>query len=66
MTIPAGTYIIYNRVLSPAGEKLAISFNGNNQLATVKPLVDGDASQKVCSSTISFTQIALTTSVHSG
>lgn len=35
---PAGTYVIYNRILSPTGQKLAISFNGQNATATVKPL----------------------------
>lgn len=47
MSIPIGTYIIYNRVLSPAGEKLAITFNGNNRGVTVKTLSDGDTSQQV-------------------
>jgi len=34
---PAGTYIIYNRVLSPTGQKLAITFQGDDQFATVEP-----------------------------
>jgi hypothetical protein len=38
----AGDYVIYNRVLSPTGEKLALSFNGQNQTVTVKPLDKGD------------------------
>ncbi|KZP02658.1 hypothetical protein FIBSPDRAFT_969741 [Athelia psychrophila] len=46
MSIPTGTYVIYNRVLSPLGEKLAITFNGSNQGATVKALANGDASQQ--------------------
>ena len=33
----AGNYIIYNRVLSPTGQKLAITFHGDNQFATVEP-----------------------------
>jgi hypothetical protein len=33
---PAGNYIIYNRVLSPTGQKLAITFQGENQDATVE------------------------------
>jgi hypothetical protein len=32
----AGNYIIYNRVLSPTGQKLAITFQGENQFATVE------------------------------
>ncbi len=33
----AGNYIIYNRVLSPSGQKLAITFHGDGQFATVEP-----------------------------
>ena len=33
----AGNYIIYNRVLSQTGQKLAITFNGDNQYPTVEP-----------------------------
>jgi CCL2 lectin-like len=42
----AGNYVIYNRVLSPTGDKLAITFNGQNANATVQPL-SYNASQKV-------------------
>jgi hypothetical protein len=35
-----GNYVIYNRVLSPTGEKLALSFNGENQTVTVEPFSD--------------------------
>jgi hypothetical protein len=38
-----GNYVIYNRVLSPTGEKLALSFNGENQTVTVRPLDDTNA-----------------------
>jgi len=34
---PAGDYVIYNRVLSPTGQKLAITFHGNNKNVTVRP-----------------------------
>jgi len=34
---PAGNYLIYNRVLSPTGQKLAITFQGADQYATVEP-----------------------------
>jgi hypothetical protein len=40
---PSGIYAIYNRVLSPAGEKLALNFNGQSQTVTVKPLDRSDA-----------------------
>lgn len=43
---PAGNYVIYNRVLSTSGEKLALTFNGQSQTVTVKPL-DKNASQIV-------------------
>lgn len=33
-----GTYVIYNRVLSPTGDKLALSYNGENQYVTAEPL----------------------------
>jgi len=39
MSKPAdGTYVIVNRVLSPNDEKLAITFNGEGNTATVTPL----------------------------
>ncbi|KAK7692676.1 hypothetical protein QCA50_004309 [Cerrena zonata] len=37
-TIPDGDYVIYSRALSNFGQKLAISFNGNDTYATLKPL----------------------------
>jgi len=37
---PAGLYIIYNRVLSPTGEKLAITYNGERNAVTVSPFSD--------------------------
>jgi len=37
-SLPNGDYIIYSRALSSTGEKLALSSNGVNQLASVKPL----------------------------
>ena len=37
---PAGLYIIYNRVLSPTGEKLAITYNGERNAVTVTPFSD--------------------------
>ena len=33
----AGNYRIYSRVLTPTGEKLAITFHGENQFVTVEP-----------------------------
>ncbi|KAF9554207.1 hypothetical protein CPC08DRAFT_766895 [Agrocybe pediades] len=35
-----GSYVIYNRVLSPNGEKLAITFNGQNNTLIVTPKND--------------------------
>ncbi|KAG9224206.1 hypothetical protein CCMSSC00406_0004705 [Pleurotus cornucopiae] len=35
-----GTYYIVNRVLSPAGQKLALTFNGERNTVTVTPLVN--------------------------
>ena len=42
----AGTYVIVNRVLSPKGEKLAITFNGQGHAATVTARSDS-AAQRV-------------------
>ncbi|KAH7335382.1 hypothetical protein B0J17DRAFT_669923 [Rhizoctonia solani] len=33
-----GVYMIYNRVLSPFGQRLAMTFNGKDQPTTVTPL----------------------------
>ena len=33
-----GDYVIYNRVLDPNGQKLAITFQGNGEYATLEPL----------------------------
>jgi len=45
-----GTYVIYNRVLSPAGEKLAVTFKDgskpNEGIAILTPLKSGDDKQK--------------------
>jgi hypothetical protein len=37
---PAGSYVIYNRVLSPTGDKLAITFGGQGKNLTVTPLTN--------------------------
>jgi hypothetical protein len=44
---PAGNYIIYNRLLSPTGQKLVITFNGDDKFATVEPLAH-NKNQVVC------------------
>ncbi|CCO31802.1 hypothetical protein RSOLAG1IB_07344 [Rhizoctonia solani AG-1 IB] len=41
-----GTYIIYNRVLSPNGKQLAMTFNGNGQSITATPLNAQDTKQQ--------------------
>ncbi|KAG8882828.1 hypothetical protein FRB97_004404 [Tulasnella sp. 331] len=47
MSKPAdSTYYIINRVLSPTGEKLVITYNGQNQAATVTPMAANDAKQQ--------------------
>ena len=35
---PAGRYVIYNRVLSPTGAKLALTFRGQSNSVTGTPL----------------------------
>jgi len=42
-----GTYYIYNRVLSPIGDKLAITYQGENKYAIVTPLKNSTAQQWV-------------------
>ncbi|KAG2005032.1 hypothetical protein CC2G_003530 [Coprinopsis cinerea AmutBmut pab1-1] len=45
VTLSAGNYIIYNRVLSPRGEKLALTYPGRQRTpVTVSPL-DGSSEQ---------------------
>ena len=34
---PPGNYIIYSRILGPTGQKLAITFHGDDRFATVEP-----------------------------
>lgn len=47
-TMPAaGTYRIVNRVLSPTGDKLAITYNGQGSAATVTPSTASDDTQLV-------------------
>jgi len=43
-----GTYVIANRVLSPSGQELAITFNGENHATTLTPKANSPA-QRVCS-----------------
>ena len=45
-----GTYVIVNRVLSPEGDKLAITFNGEGNALTVDPSAESaSTSQRVSS-----------------
>ncbi len=37
-----GTYYIVNRMLSPSGQKLALTFNGENNTVTVTPLINAN------------------------
>ncbi|KAG8913683.1 hypothetical protein FRC01_004430 [Tulasnella sp. 417] len=41
--IPDGTYYIVNRILSPKGERLAITFNGDNKVATLTALTNAES-----------------------
>jgi len=43
-----GTYVIANRILSPSGQELAITFNGENHATTLTPKANSPA-QRVCS-----------------
>ncbi|CAE6401441.1 unnamed protein product [Rhizoctonia solani] len=43
--LDAGVYIIYNRVLSPTGQRLAMTFNGTGEPITVAPLDTSSANQ---------------------
>lgn len=52
MAAPAGTYYIINRVLSPTGDKLALTFEGQGSAAQVTPLANA-ANQQVCRITTS-------------
>jgi hypothetical protein len=45
-----GTYVIYNRVLSVNGEKLAMTFNGDQQSITVTKLDSWNTKQRVSTS----------------
>lgn len=40
-----GAYVIYNRVLDSSGKKLAMTYNGNSELVTVKALSGGTDQQ---------------------
>jgi len=44
-TITPGTYYIFNKALDVNGNKLAITFNSQNQTAVVQPLVNSSAQQ---------------------
>ena len=47
--LPSGDYVIYNRVLGHTGSKLAITFNGVNQYATVQPLGSSASQNQIVS-----------------
>ena len=48
MSRPApGNYIIYSRILSSSGRKLAMTFKGENQFATVEDFADQENKQIV-------------------
>ena len=44
----AGNYHIYNRLLSTAGERLAITFHGENQFVTIEPFAEDNNDQVFC------------------
>jgi len=43
-----GTYAIVNQVLSPKGEKLAVTFNGGGNAVTLTPYCESSNTQHVC------------------
>ena len=43
----AGNYVIYSRRLSPSGQKLVMTFNGENQYATLEPFTSQNNNQVV-------------------
>ncbi len=44
---PAGTYNIISRILSPTGQQLAVTFNGEGAAITLQPLATTDLAQIV-------------------
>ena len=53
----AGNYYILNRVLSPDGEELALTFNGVDRYVTVTPFIRSNSNQHVsCSWFICYTK----------
>ena len=54
MSLPNGNYTVTNRAQGPAGERLAITFNGVNNTATLTPL--SSAASQVVSSLHSLPQ----------
>ena len=44
---PAGTYNIISRILSPTGQQLAVTFNGEGAAVTLEPLATTDLAQIV-------------------
>ncbi|KJA14051.1 hypothetical protein HYPSUDRAFT_1074345 [Hypholoma sublateritium FD-334 SS-4] len=42
---PAGTYNIISRILSPSGQQLAVTFNGEGAAVTLQPLASTDIAQ---------------------
>ena len=50
-SLPNGDYVIYSRVLSYTGQKLALTSNGVNQYAAVQPLASPAAQTQVVSGT---------------
>lgn len=53
MSRPApGSYIIYNRALSPSGEKLAITFVGQGNTLTVTPKTNSTTQIVRCVSSV--------------
>ena len=44
---PAGTYNIISRIMSPTGQQLAVTFNGEGAAVTLEPLATTDLAQIV-------------------
>lgn len=56
---PAGTYNIISRILSPSGQQLAVTFNGEGAAVTLQPLASTDIAQIVSGQLFLHVQIAV-------
>ncbi|CCO37692.1 hypothetical protein BN14_11851 [Rhizoctonia solani AG-1 IB] len=62
--LDAGVYIIYNRVLSPTGQRLAMTFNETDEPITVTPLDPSSPNQRWVIENYEYDQQRATTLQH--